>query len=91
MALLKIVKDGKALIIPQGAYRTQYAPAGWVVEEPDGLKKTSKDAEVGDTEATGTEQQTAPQTMPQRVTQMSSMTLMRMKTMTTIPCLRKPR
>ena len=56
MALLKIVKDGKALVIPQGAYRTQYAPAGWVVEEPDGLKKPSKDIEVGNTEAPDTEQ-----------------------------------
>lgn len=47
MALLKIVKDGKALIIPQGAYRTQYAPAGWVVEEPDG---SSDDATEGDSD-----------------------------------------
>lgn len=51
MALLKIVKDGKALVIPQGAYKTQYAPAGWVIEEPDGLKKPSKDTMVDDTEA----------------------------------------
>lgn len=56
MALLKIVKDGKALIIPHGAYRTQYAPAGWVIEKPDGLKKPSKDTEADDTEAPDTEQ-----------------------------------
>ena len=41
MALIKIYKGDKSMLIPAGAYKYQYAPAGWLIEGKSHIKNES--------------------------------------------------
>jgi len=43
MAMLKIVKGDKHLLIPAGAYKKQYAPVGWELEGASKAKESTKE------------------------------------------------
>lgn len=50
MALIRIYKNEKYLTIPAGAYKHQYAPAGWHLEHDSHITKSMKSPQVHETE-----------------------------------------